>query len=357
MGIIAALLALTSCHHEQKAETNDDEFRMNDSIAQLITIDTVQSHLLQGNLELNGEVTYNDNAVVRVMPLVTGTITEVRVQLGDFVTKGQVMATMRSTELAGLQGELNSNMAELRVAQKALEVAKDLEAKGINSQREVLEAQQEVFRQQADVDAAKKKLSVIGGMENGGEVTILAPQNGYVVDRKVNPNQVVDGSASDPMFVVSDLAQVWVIASVYEADINKVKIGEQVNVHTIAYPDKVYRGTISNITNILDPETKTMKVRVVLDNPNRDLKPEMFARVTLDYEQMLQVAAIPRDALVFDDSKYYVVIYNSKTDVKAQQVELYPMHNDSDGLVYIRSGVSPGTKIVSRNQLLIFNAL
>ena len=346
---------LASCgeHEEKKAETSAP-FVINDSIARLITIDTVKMHELEGNLELNGQITFNENTVIRVMPLVTGTVENVNVQLGEYVTQGQALATIRSSELAELQNNLAAATANLNVARKNLEVSKELEKKGINSQREVLEAQQEVNKDESEVNSDSRKINMIGGSASGGEVTVKSPVSGYIVERKINPNQVVDENNDDPMFIVSDLKQVWVIANVYEADIEKVKIGESVKITTIAYPDKEFDGTINYISNVLDPDNKTLKVRVVLNNANNELKPEMFAKVILNFKEKKQVPSIPKDAVVFEDSKTYAVVYKGRDKLEVRQIFLYPTHNE---VLYIKSGLEPGEMIIGKNQLLIYNAL
>jgi cobalt-zinc-cadmium efflux system membrane fusion protein len=240
------------------------------------------------------------------------------------------------------------------VARKNLEVVKELEQKGINSQKEVTEPQQEVNKGESEVNSLNKKISIIGGSASGSEVVVKSPVSGYIVERKINPNQVVDENNDEPMFIVSDLKEVWVLASVYEADIEKVKLGATVKISTIAYPDKEYTGTINYISNVLDPDNKTMKVRVVLTNPNNELKPEMFAKVILDYKDKKLVPSVPKDAVVFDDSKTYVVVYKDRKNLTVRQIELYPTRKEQ---IYIRKGLEPGEMIIGKNQLIIYNAL
>jgi len=354
---VISIFTLMSCHKNTKEEVGADEsasFVLNDSIAKIIKIDTVKTHILEGNLDLNGEVTFNENTVVNVMTLVKGTVEEVKVQLGDYVTQGQVIATIRSGELADLQSQLSSATAELNVAKKNLEVVKDLAQKGINSEKDLLEAQQAANKAETEVASLNKQLSIIGGNISGGQVQVKSPVSGYIVDRKINPNQVVDENNNEPMFIVSDLKQVWVMANVYEADIEKIKNGEDVNITTIAYPNRIFKGKINYISNVLDPENKTMKIRIVLDNPDNELKPDMFAKVSLTFKDKQEVPSIPKDAIVFDDSKNYVVVYEGKDKLSVRRIELYPTHED---IIYVKSGLKPGEKIISKNQLIVYSAL
>ena len=356
--LVSSLAVLNSC--EQKTEKIEAEkpFVINDSIAQIITVDTVKTHILEGNLELTGEVTFDQTAVVNLTSLVTGLADDVKVQLGDYVQKGQVLATIRTNDLLDLQKELSTNIAEANVAQKQYDVAKDLETKGINSQKEVLEAEQNLNKENADVEAFKKELAIIGGDASGNVVIVRSPITGYIVERHVNPNQNVEKQdqnvGQEPMFVISDLKKVWVMANVYEADIEKVKVGETVDISTIAYPDKIFKGIINNVSNVLDPINKTMKVRVVLNNANIELKPEMFAKVILDYKQKNEVPCIPHESVVFDDNKTYVVVYHSREKLEVRQIDLYPTH---EKVLYVRSGLNAGETIISKNQLIVYNAL
>jgi len=354
--IVPCLLALASCQHEKKVDESEVKaaFVLNDSVANIIKIDTVKSHILEGGLDLNGEITFDENKVVRVMPLVTGTVADVNIELGDYVTQGQTLATIKSSELANLQSQLSAATADLNIAKKNLEVSKDLAQKGINSEKEVMQTQQEVNKDEASVANLNKQLSIIGGGESGSQVQIKSPVNGYIVKRSINPNQVIDANNNDPLFIVSDLKQVWVMANVYEADIEKIKSGEDVNITTIAYPDQVFKGKISYISNVLDPENKTMKIRVVLDNPNNLLKPDMFAKVSLTYKDNIEVAAIPKDAVVFDESRNFVVVYEGRDKLSVRHIDLYPPGKD---LLYVRNGLKPGERIIGKNQLIIYNAL
>ncbi|HEY0262044.1 MAG TPA: efflux RND transporter periplasmic adaptor subunit, partial [Chitinophagales bacterium] len=164
----------------------------------------------------------------------------------------------------------------------------------------------------------------------------------------------IEGTETDPMFIVSDLKQVWVIASVYEDDISKITMNDDVEISTIAYPEKVFRGKISYISSVLDAENKTMQIRIVLDNSDYKLKPEMFAKVALDFQQNIEVPSIPRTSVVFDDNKNYVIIYEGDDKLSIRQVEFYP---NIKNVLFIKSGLNVGERIISKNQLLIYSQL
>lgn len=353
---VGIVIALSACHNKPEQEEKDGPLVLSDSIMKMITIDTVTNHVLEGNLDLNGEVTYNETQVVPVMPLRTGVLSEVKVKVGDYVEKGQVLAIMRSTEVSEVQGDLREAKAEVAIEKKQLDVAKDLEAKGINSQKEVVEAEQEYNAALAHLNEAEQKLSILGSDETSSEITIKAPIGGYVIERNANIGQVVreDVPEVEPLFLVGQLNDVWVVAHVYETDIDKVKVGDEVDITTIAYPDKVYKGKIEYVASVLDPESKTLEVRVTIPNAHGELKPEMFARVTLNYQQQLQVPSIPNNSIVFDDNKNYAVIYNGRDSISLREVELYPVKTDR---TLVKDGLQIGERIISKHQLLVYNAI
>ncbi|MCC6691474.1 MAG: efflux RND transporter periplasmic adaptor subunit [Bacteroidia bacterium] len=352
---MALMIVLFSCKLKSSDETESQKpYMLSDSVLKIIRIDTVKTHLLEGLLDLNGEITFNENSVVRVMPLIDGVVEDVRVQLGDYVKQGEVIATVKSSYLTDLQSKLSAATAEMNIAKKKYEVTKTLADKGINSEKDVLEAQQNLNKAEAEFANTNKELTIIGGTISGNIAQIKSPVSGYVVSRGVNPNQVIEKGVNDPLFIVSDLKQVWVIANVYESDIEKVKTGEDVSIVTIAYPDKVYSGTIDYLSNVLDPESKTMKIRIVLDNPHNELKPDMFAKVSLRYENNIEVPSISKDAVVFDESKSYVIIYEDRDKLSVRPIELYPANKD---VLYIKKGLKAGEKIIGKNQLLIYNEL
>ena len=144
------------------------------------------------------------------------------------------------------------------------------------------------------------------------------------------------------------------MADVYESDIAGIKEGERVNITTLSYPEKIFNGTIDKIYNVLDPDNKTMKVRIQLDNPGNLLKPEMFANVVVQQVSDTSMLAVPAESVVFDRNKYWVLVCPDPCNVQTRQIDIVK----STGLyTYIRSGVCPGEKVITGRQLLIYNAM
>jgi cobalt-zinc-cadmium efflux system membrane fusion protein len=194
-----------------------------------------------------------------------------------------------------------------------------------------------------------------GGKANAqGEYTITAPISGYIVEKKVAAGAFIRPDMADNLFTISDLKTVWVYANVYELDIQNIKEGYTAKVIPVAYPDKVFTGKIDKVSQVLDPQSKAMKVRISLENKDMLLKPEMFIKVIVSNEESRKAICIPASAVVPQDNKNYVVVYKGKDDLSIAPIEIIKTVGDR---TFIRSGVTPGQVVVTKHQLFIFNQL
>jgi len=157
-----------------------------------------------------------------------------------------------------------------------------------------------------------------------------------------------------PVFIVGDLDDVWVMANIYESDITKIKEGYDTEITTIPYPDKVFVGKIDKIFSLMDAESKVVKARVTLKNPDFQLKPEMFANVKVKYKEPMQKLTIPSNALIFDKSRYFVMVYKADDNIETRDVTVY---KDNGSVAYIENGINEGEKVITKYQLLVYDAL
>jgi cobalt-zinc-cadmium efflux system membrane fusion protein len=173
---------------------------------------------------------------------------------------------------------------------------------------------------------------------------------GYIVEKNVNEEMEIRSDNGTNIFTVSALNTVWVLADVYESDLSKIKLGDEVEVTTIAYEGKVFKGTIGQVGNLLDPQTKTMKIRIVMDNPDGLLKPEMFAVVKVHIANPGKQVAIPSSAVLFDNNLFYVMVRKDRNTFEKRQVVLGPILGKS---TYIKDGVKQGEIFVTEGSLLV----
>lgn len=353
---IACITIFSACEQKVKQEEKPKGFVLSDTMKHMIELDTVTNCNVTAELSLSGVVGFNDNNVVKVYPRSSGQVIEAKVSLGDKITKGQVLAIIKSADVAGNYSDLNSANADLAISKRQMENSEALYKNGISSEKEYNEAKQNYEKSLAARNKVQSLININGGgkTNESGQYLVTAPIDGYIVEKKVTAGAFIRPDMGDNLFTISDLKNVWVYANVYETDINKIKEGYTVKVLPISYPDKTYTGKIDKISQVLDPQSKSMKVRINIDNADMLLKPDMFAKVLVDNVEGDLSMCIPKKALIPQEGKNYVVIYNSDSDLKIAQVEVLKTVGEK---AYITSGLSLGNKIISKNQILIFNQL
>lgn len=351
-----APLLFSACDSGNASGVNENaskEFCISDTLSTMLQIDQAQLKPVQNKLQLSGKVSFDEQKVFKVFPLVGGFVQEVKVELGDYVHKGQVLAVLKSGEVAGYEEQLTSSQSALRLAQKNLDVASDMYKAGLVSEKDFLAAQQEKKNAEASLKRMKEIFNIYSIGKNSDYI-VKAPASGFIVEKKINTDMQVRPDNTDNIFTISSMNEIWVMANVYESDIAKVKEGYQAEVTTLSYPDKVFKGKIDKIFNVLDPQTRVMKVRVKLENPGYELKPEMFANVKVMYPENRELVAVPAKSVIFDRSNNYVMVYRKRCDVDTRKVEVYQTVGD---VAYLKDGLKDGEKVISKYQLLVYDAL
>lgn len=351
---VAAFCAMMSCKKKEVADKGPKQFCISDTMAKMITIDSVALNNITEEISLGGEVSFDENKVIKIFPRSSGQVTECKVSFGDRVQQGQVLAVIRSADVAGSYSDLSTADADIAIAKRQMDNAEALFKNGISSEREYTEAKENYQKAVTAKAKIQSVLNINGGTKTtaGGTYVLTAPISGFIVEKKVNAGSFIRQDMGDNLFTISDLKDVWVLANVFEADIPKVKEGYPVKVTTLAYPDKVFNGRIDKVSEVLDPENKALKVRIKLNNDGLLLKPEMFTRVIVTNEEKNKATCIPSSAVVEESGKTYVIVYNSPCDLKVQEVDILKEVGDK---TFINSGVAPGQRLIGRNALLLYD--
>lgn len=348
------LLIETGCSTEpNKKSTGRVEYIIPDSINKKLIIDTVNNCQLIDAITLNGTVDFDQDHQVNIYPLVSGNIQDLKVQVGDYVSAGQVLAIVKSSEMAGYSSNLINAEANLRVAKKNLDAQKDLFASGLASQLDITSAEANYDQAIAQLQMVNRILKINGNNTNGDYI-IKAPISGFIVQKNITNNTAIRSDNATSLFTISDLKNVWIQANVYESNISKVHLGDDVSITTVSYPNKIFKGKIDKILNVLDPTNKVMKVRIILSNDNYLLKPQMFTRVVVTNKENRQSLCIPNKGLIFDHSENFVLVYKGNGIAEIRHVHLINTINDK---TYLLDGVNVGEKIVGSDALLIYDAL
>lgn len=351
--LIAALFFAACGKHVEAPKEAEKGFCLSDTLVTKVVIDTVKMQLVKDEIKLSGKVTADEDKIVKVFPVVGGRVEQLKVSLGDYVTKGQTLVVIRSGEIADYSNQLSTAQYNLDITKKNMETTEDMFKSGLKSQIEVLTAHKEYEKAQSELARIQEVLKLYGSGKNA-MFTVTAPASGYIIEKSVTENMQFRAEDAPSLFTIADLNEVWVMANVFETDIARIKEGYEASISLIAYPDRVFKGKVDKIFNILDPQSKVMKVRIRMPNPKGELKPEMFAQISIGYTGTNKTLAIPSKSIIFSKNRNYVIVYTDKCHLESREVELL---QTVGGITYINNGLKEGEKIVSKYQLLIFNAL
>ena len=354
-GTLLAAALLAACHHPADSDQNKPAagFTLSDTMWREIKLDTVRPETVESALTLSGQVVTNGDQTVQVFPLVGGVVQELKVELGDHVVKGQLLAVIRSGEIADIQNQRSAAGTDLAIARKNLAVLEDQLRVGLAAERDVALARQELQKAEGTVTKTQKQLSIYA-VTPDGLYSLRAPLSGFITEKNVTEGMQFNHDNVGALFTIADLDDVWVMANVFESDIAKVKVGYEADVSLLAYPDRVFKGHVDRVFNVLDPTSKVLKVRVKLRNPNYLLKPEMYAQVRVRNTESYQLLAVPAQAVIFDKGRQFVMVYRDRHHIAARAVRVVKTVGER---TYVKDGVRSGEVIVSRNQLMLYDAL
>jgi membrane fusion protein, heavy metal efflux system len=315
-------------------------------------------------LRLTGSVQFNNFETTPVITQVSGPVSRVLVSPGDHVQKGQPMLEVASPDYAQLRANFLKARDAFRLADKNDARARDLYAHHAIAEADLLQADSTREQAQADLDAAEQALRVLGisrpdslvGAPASSDVPVLAPLAGEVVERLVAPGQVIQTGATQ-VFTISNLHTVWVLANVYEHDLGAVHLGDPVVIGTDAYPDS-FHGRISYIAAALDPDTRTLQVRIVTQNPDERLKKDMYVTATVEAGVIRNALVVP-DAAVLRNSENQPFVYvaaspapSSGGPVQFAQ-RLVTIGGSEDGKTQILTGLKPGEQVAADGSLFL----
>ena len=360
LALMVALFMLAACKadspadaHGQEHEAHEDEQGPDDlvRISEIglkrsgIQTEPVRLEQLVGGIDVPAEVELNPDRTAHITPMVAGQIDRVHVSLGDSVEANQALATMRSVALGEARSSVTNARAAVEVARSNFVRQEELKREGIGSQRAYLEAQGELRSAESDLSASNERLQVYGGRKGAGSTTtIRSPLNGTVIERHATAGEVVSDGSS--LFMVSDLSRVWVVGRVYEQDVAAARLGAPALVSLQAYPGKQWKGEVSYVSHTLDPHTRTLAIRVELDNPDGTLRPGLFGQIALspEGERAEEVATVPKSAVQRIEGRPLVFVATDEVGVFSPAFVTLGAH--AQGKVEVRDGVLPGDQVV-----------
>jgi cobalt-zinc-cadmium efflux system membrane fusion protein len=341
---------------ESKAET-PGLFTIPQDQMSHVQVVTVQPSKITRTLRLTGAVAYNAFNTTPVITQVGGPVAKILVVPGDRVKRGQPLLEVSSPDYSLLLASYLKARDVFRVTDKNYQRAQDLFAHHAIADRDLLQAESDRIQAQADLSAAEQGMKILGipkpeDLEKSpisAQIPLLAPIGGEVVERLVSPGQVLQAGTTQA-FTISDVSTVWVLANIYQGDLAYVKVGDRVNISTDSYPDK-FSGKISFISPALDPTTRTLQARIVVDNPGGKLKKDMYCVATVTAGVIPNAIAVPDAAVLRDDENQpFVYVATSSNQFGRRQVEIGQSENSE---TQILKGLSPGEKVVGNGSLFL----
>jgi cobalt-zinc-cadmium efflux system membrane fusion protein len=297
-------------------------------------------------LNVTGVVQPDIARAVPVISLAAGRVVEVKARLGEQVKKGQVLMRVRSNDVSGAYQTYLKAVNDELLARQQLERAQLLYDKGAIAKSGLEAAQDSASNAKVDLNAAQEQLRTLGIDKDhpSGIVDVVAPISGVISEQQVTNASGVQGLSGPNPFTISDLSYVWIICDVYENDLDAVHVGETAEIRLNAYPDKIFRGRVDNILPILDPNIRTAKVRIEVQNPGQ-MRIGMFVTATFFGRQALTYAAVPSTAILHLHDREWVYMpigggHFKRVEVVAGQVL-------PDNMQEVLSGLKPGDQVVA----------
>lgn len=307
---------------------------------------TAQEYTASPELNVTGVVNPDVSRQVPVISLASGRIVEIDARLGDQVKKGQLLFKVRSTDIAGAFSNYRQAVKNEELTKLQLNRAKVLFEDGAIPKSALEIAQNAEDDNVVLVDAAKEQLGLLGldPQHPTGIVDVYAPVSGVVTDQEVTNAAGVQALSAPSPLTISDMSHVWVLCDVYENDLPQVQLGEYADIQLTAYPEKLLRGRISNIGPVLDPNIRTAKVRLELDNPGL-MRLGMFVTAIFHGPRREQYASIPAAAILHLHDREWV--YVPAGNGFFRRLEVVSGNMLPGNMQEVISGIRPGTQVVS----------
>ncbi len=321
-------------------------------------------------LRVAGRIALADDRTARVGVRTVGLVIAVYAGLGDYVKKGQILARYHADEVRDTRAQYRTAVAQLNraqagalLAQRNYERAQTLLGLKAASVQQVEQSRQDLMSAQTAVKAAQievdRTLDVLEddlrvpadpppGDETADQVPIFAPVSGYIIEKNITPGKNV-GLSTDT-FVIGDLSQVWMLASVRQENLGELRVGQPATVTLPGTPGRTFSGKVTNLGQEFDPATRLMQVRIVLANPDNRLRPEMLANAEIPVGERKRILLVPSDAIQQINGQDIVFVRTTADRFTVRPVRI---GETEGGQTPILDGLQPGEQVVVRGSFVL----
>ncbi len=311
---------------------------------------TVKAELrpLPTTITANGVVTPDVNRTIHVTSLGSGRVVDLKAKLGDNVKKGQTLLVISSSDLAGAFSDYEKARADEQLSRKGLDRAQMLYDRGAIAAKDLEVAQDTEDKAKVDVQTADHRIRILGADPNHPSplIELKAPVSGTIVEQNIAGAEGVKSLDNTPnLFTIANLSEVWVVCDVFENDLGEVHLGDSAEIRLNAFPDRVSKGKIADVSRVLDPNTRSAKVRIVLPNSDGAIRSGMFASATFRSRKLTNRVVIPATAIMRLHDRDWV--FQKIGANRFRKVAIVADGIAPDRLQEIRSGVNAGDELVT----------
>ena len=354
--LLVALLSAACSRENVKAKSNDTvtvEEAPDPNVAtmdhpELFPVVPVEMRSVPDQLSVNGVISPDVSRNVPVVTMSSGRVVEVKARLGDHVEKDQVLLTLTSPDLSGAISDYRKALADETLARRQMERAQLLYDHGAMAEKDLQVAEDTGQKAKVDVETTAERIRILGGdiKQLTPIIEVRAPVTGTIVEQNVTTAAGVKSLDNSPnLFTIADLSHVWMLCDVYENNLAQVHVGDHATVRLNAYPDRKIEGRISNISSLLDPTTRTAKVRIDLPNPGGFMRPNMFGTVVFVSQSNKRRMAVPAGAILRLQDRDWVFVKINQKQFRRTEVQALPA--EQDGYQQIVSGVTAGDPVAA----------
>jgi cobalt-zinc-cadmium efflux system membrane fusion protein len=364
---------------ERITADGDGAFKPSETQWTSLRLATVRQVAFRDERATDGKIAINEDTTTPVFSPFSGRVSRLIARPGDLVERGAPLFAVEASEFVQGHNDLVTAVAGVEKARSRLVLAqaaekrqRELMAVRGGAMKDLEQAQSDLVAAQGDLRSAeitlaavRNRLRILGRSDEeiadlekrdriGAETIVSAPIGGTIIQRRVGLGQYINAGATDPVFTVGDLSTVWLVANVRESDAPRMRVGAPVEVTVLAFPGKVFNAKLSYVAPALDPNTRRLPVRAEIENPHRELLPEMFASFRIVSGDGRLMPAVPADAIVYEgaNARVWIARPDSKT-VVSRPIEVGDTVN---GLVEVRKGLAVGEAVVTSGTLFIDRA-
>jgi membrane fusion protein, heavy metal efflux system len=317
-----------------------------------LTVVAARAEAVSPQLVLPGVIESDPARTAPVLTPLSGRVTALKVELGDRVKRGQVLATIDSPDLDQAYDDYDKAADAAKLTDKNLSRQEAQNKIGAASDRDLDQARSDNAQAAAELTRTKARLKMLGASTDSGVasrlLTVAAPMAGSITTLAVAPGALIN-DPTQPMMTVADLSTVWVTALAAEKDLGAISKNQDVEVTLSAYPGRVLHGKVLFVSDVLEADSRRNKIRIAFSNPDYTLKPNMFASVTLQGAQGSRVV-LPSSALLMNNDRTSVFVATAPWTFERRVVD--PQLEEGDS-VAIRSGITAGEQVVIKGGILL----